>query len=97
MTATLMGQADTRMILDEVYDEAMGVGLNFNVTCSSVILVGSDHGADFYVITGLVEANRFDTFVGYLEWADNARLTLMQVPENGDPAWVRDPIEWAVN
>jgi hypothetical protein len=97
MTATLMGQADTRLILDKVFDESRKVGLYFNVTDASVIRVGSDHGADFYVITGLVEANRFDTFVGYLEWADNARLSFMQVPENGDWPWARTPIEWAVN
>lgn len=97
MTATLMGQTDSRMILDEVFDESLGRGLNFDVSDASVLRVGSDHGADFYVITGLVERNRFDTFVGYLEWADNARLTLLQVPENGDVAWARPPIEWAVN
>ncbi len=95
--ATMMGQEDTQSALGNWLEQIrLKAELHFDAHAATLLRVGSDHGADFWVVTGLVEANRpFDVWVMYVEEADNIRYTIMQMPEDGSEPLLR-VIEWEV-
>lgn len=92
MTAEMLGQTDRNYILGALLPELAHKDLFFTDRDASVIRTGSDHGADWYIITGLMEANSFCEFVVHVAWADDVLVTILQIPEDGDEPFVRPPI-----
>ena len=96
--AHMMGQEDTKALLNEWLPKLRTCDLHFDGRDASVIRTGSDHGADWYVVVGLVEANHlFGEWVIYVEASDAVRFTVLRIPDLGDRGYLEGVYDFSLH